>query len=368
MKYIWQSKEWPNFHWDWDRITPQLGACRKAQGLVQGKLALLGLSEKNTSWGQALVEESLQTSAIEGEKIDVDALRSSVERHLGIKLGGKNTQDRRADGLVEMLLDTSLNINNRLDAKRLWGWQAGLFPTGYSGISKITAGKWRSKPVYVVSGPIGKEKIHYTAPAATVVPSEMKKFFVWWEASRGPLDGVVRAGVAHFHFVMIHPFEDGNGRVARALTDLALAQDEGGGQRCYSLSRAIIQDRKGYYAVLERAGKNGADITEWLLWYLETLKRALLEGEQQLEMVVGKIRFWQEHEKVDLNSRQRKVINKMLDAEPAGFIGGLTTKKYQSIARTSRATAFREIADMQSKGLLIVSKKGGRSTSYRIKK
>jgi Fic family protein len=367
VKYLWQSADWPRFKWDWAALAPLLSGCRQAQGYLQGKLAILGLNEREASRGQILVEEAVQTSAIEGEKIDLEAVRSSVQRHLGIKLGAKDVRNRKADGLVEMLLDATAKYAEPLSPRRLFGWQAGLFPTGYSGVRAIEVGRWRSGPVYVVSGYLGKEKVHYTAPPAEAVKREMEDFFKWWQESRGKTDGLIRAGLAHLYFVMIHPFADGNGRIARALTDMALAQDEQNGQRFCSLSREIIRHRQAYFGILDRTGKNGLDVTTWLAWFLETVQEAIREGEKNLGMVWGKFKFWQNHEHLELNARQRKVLNKLLEAEPGGFEGGLTTRKYAAMAKVSRATAFREIADLLEKKVIKPRPGKGRSTSYAIK-
>lgn len=366
MKYIWQSNEWPDYKWDLAHLSPALSDCRKAQGFLQGQLAILGLGDKAASRGNVLVEEALQTSAIEGVKLDIEALRSSVARQLGIDLGAKNVHDKRADGIVKMLLDATAKYEAELTEERLWGWQASLFPTGYSDISKIEVGKWRSGKVYVVSGPMGKEKIHYEAPPAEKVREEMKGFLGWWKNSQVEIEGLIRAGVAHLYFVQIHPFADGNGRVARALADMALAQDENSGQRYYSLSEAIFKNRPAYYDMLERTGRNGLDITNWLIWFLKTLKEAIVDGEKRLAKVLMKIKFWRRHENMDLNARQRKVLNRMLDEEPGGFKGGLTTRKYLSITKTSRATAGREISDLLSKKLIKSAGGGGRSTTYEL--
>jgi Fic family protein len=366
MKYIWQHDEWPHFKWDLAALAPRLGACRKAQGYLQGQLAVLGFLEKETSRGNVLVEEALQTSAIEGEKIDADAVRSSVEKRLGIKLGGKNTKNRQADKLIEMLLDATAKFAESLTAKRLFAWQAGLFPTGYSGARQLETGKWRTNPIYVVSGPMGKERVHYEAPTPARVAREMAGFLGWWKDSRNSVDGLLRAGLAHLYFVMIHPFSDGNGRVARALADMALAQDESNGKRFYSLSREIIKNRRSYYDCLDSTGKSGLDITPWLQWFLETLCRAMEASAKDFEKVWDKTKFWKKHENVELSARQRKVLNKLLDAGPGEFKGGLTTRKYVAIAKVSRATAFREMADLQEKKLIKATAEKGRSAGYVI--
>ncbi len=366
MQYIWNNEKWPNFTWNWEKITSALSECRKAQGYLKGKLTMIKLDEQESTRGQVLVAEAIQTSAIEGEKLDLDALRSSVARHLSLKYKGKYKKDNKVEGLVEMLLDAYDNFNEPITSARLFGWHAGLFPIGYSGIKKINVGNWRSEAIYVVSGSMGKEVIHFEAPPANRVKSEMKSFFKWWADSKKNTDGLIRAGIAHLYFVMIHPFEDGNGRIARALTDMAIAQDENSGKRYYSISKEIIAKRKNYYAVLSSMGKGKLDITDWLLWFLETVNNAINEGEKSLQAILAKIKFWQECDKIDLNFRQRKVLNRMLEEEPEGFQGGLTTRKYVGITKTSRATAFREIDDMLKKSVISKREGRGRSISYSI--
>lgn len=367
MKYIWQAAAWPKFRWDWQALSSLLSSCRQAQGFLKGQMVILGLREKETSRGHVLVEEALQTSAIEGEKLDIEALRSSVFRRLGIDLGVKDIHDRKADGVVEMLLDATTRYEEPLTDVRLFGWQAGLFPLGFSGVTKIDVGKWRSGPVYVVSGPIGKEKVHYEAPAAKDVYREMAGLFKWWRENRGSVDGLIRAGLAHLYFVQIHPFADGNGRIARTLADTALAQDEDAGQRFYSLSQAIFRNRKAYYEILERTGKNGLNVTPWLAWFLKTLLEAMQAGAKNLETVWTKVKFWSRHDNLELNARQRKVLNKLFDQEPKGFEGGLTTRKYAAMTKTSRATAFREINELLEKKLIKPRPGRGRSTSYDLR-
>lgn len=366
MQYIWNNEKWPNFTWNWEKITSALSECRKAQGCLKGKLTMIKLDEKGSARRQVLVEEAIQTSAIEGEKLDLDALRSSVARHLSLKYKGKYKKDNKVEGLVEMLLDAYDNFNEPITGERLFGWHAGLFPIGYSGIKKINVGNWRSEAIYVVSGPVGKEVIHFEAPPANRVKSEMKSFFKWWVDSKKNTDGLIRAGIAHLYFVMIHPFEDGNGRIARALTDMAIAQDENSGKRYYSISKEIIAKRKSYYDVLHSRGKGKLDITDWLLWFLETVNNAVNAGEKSLQAILAKIKFWQECDKIELNFRQRKVLNRMLEEEPEGFQGGLTTRKYVGTTKTSRATAFREIDDMLKKGVISKREGSGRSVSYSI--
>lgn len=368
MRYIWQFPDWPKFIWDLSALTPLLAAVRQAQGFLRGQLAILGLREKEVSRGRVLVEEALQTSAIEGEKLNIEALRSSVARRLGINLGAKNVRDRKADGVVEMLFDATADYFKPLTADRLFRWHSSLFPEGYFGARKVETGKWRSKPVYVVSGPVGREKVRYEAVPPESVAREMSGFFQWWKDDRKKMDGLIRAGLAHLYFVQIHPFEDGNGRIARTLADMALAQDEDAGQRYYSLSEAILKDRPNYYKVLEKTGKNGMDVTPWLVWFLRTLRTAIENSTRNLDAIWTKMKYWNRNEHLELNTRQRKILNRLLDAEPGGFEGGLTTRKYVAIAKTSRATAFREIDDLLKKKLIKPRAGKGRSASYEVVK
>jgi Fic family protein len=368
MKYVWQLKQWPKYTWDWEKVNVLLGACRKYQGIIEGKLSVLGGEDKLNSRSKVLVEEALQTSAIEGVQVNIDLLRSSVARHLGMKYSGTSKKERSVDGLVEMLLDATEKYSSPINAKRLFGWHASLFPTGYSGVKKIKVGLWRTSPMFVVSGYVGKETIHYEAPAAEHVSEKMQSYFKWWKTSQINYDGLIRAAIAHLYFVQIHPFEDGNGRIARALTDMTLAQDEKNSSRYYSMSSEIITNRLEYYRVLEKAGKGNLEITAWISWFLETLKNAMHEGNKSIEAITYKLKFWQKFAQVEINQRQRKVVSKMLEEEPEGFKGGMTTKKYVGVAKTSRATASRELSDLVVKGLLISSDKSGRSTSYHLSK
>jgi len=274
---------------------------------------------------------------------------------------------RDADGLVSVLLDATQNHDAPLTAERLKGWQAALFPTGYSGLHRIVAGEWRGpEPMRVVSGPLGRETVHFEAPPLERVEGEMGRFLSWWQESRGETEGVLRAALAHLRFLTIHPFEDGNGRVARALTDMALAQDEGEPRRFYSLSSRIMAEREGYYAILERTQKGDRDITAWLLWFLGCMTRSLELSEALLANVLAKGEFWRRHADVQLSERKRKVVNRLLDAGPGGFEGGLTTRKYASMAGVSRATAFREIAQLLEWGMIRQNSASGRNVSYAI--
>lgn len=305
----------------------------------------------------SLVIDAVNTCAVEGERLDPEGVRSSVARHLGLPAAGR-IGTRHVDGLVEMLLDATAGARVPLTAERLHGWHAGLFP--------ITVAGWRvgSDPMRVVSGHPGKATVHYQAPPSDRVPAEMERFLAWWVAGSTPKDGVLRAALAHLWFVTIHPYDDGNGRITRAITDMALAQDEDTGTRLYSMSAQIEADRSAYYGQLERAQRGDGEITEWILWFLGTLGAAIAAADSRLDRVLARGRFWQRHGGVALNERQSKVVRRMLEAGPGGFEGGLSTRKYISLTGTSRATAQREIAELVEKGLLVRRPGGGRSTAY----
>lgn len=366
MKYIWQCDSWPKLTWDSSTLLSLLGRARLLQGDFLGRVKRLGLRLGEEAQADILTEEAVKTAAIEGERLNPQMVRSSVVRHLGLREAGLVPVTRSVDGLVNVILDATQKYEKPLSADRLKGWHAALFPTGYSGLHKIRVGQWRGKePMQVVSGPMGKEKVHFEAPPGGTVESEMRQFLRWWESGRKDTDGILRAGLAHFYFVIIHPFEDGNGRIARALTDMALAQDENMSVRYYSLSSQIMEERKAYYDILEKCSSRGrTDVTEWLVWFLESFERAIKRSDKIIGNVLAKADFWQVHVQTELNERQKKVLNRMLDAGPGGFEGGLTTRKYVSMTKTSRATAFREISDMVDKKVLRQLPGKGRSVSY----
>ena len=366
-KYIWQNKDWADFTWDSGRLLPLLGKARQTQGKILARVKTLGLNLNSEAQAEILTEEALKTSAIEGEVLSRDSVRSSVARHLGLSQALLPQVERHIDGLVEILLDATRNYDKPLTAKRIKGWQAALFPTGYSGLHKIRAGEWRAGEVQVVSGPVGRERVHFQAPPKERLDSEIKGFLSWWEKSLWKEEGFLRAGVAHFWFVTVHPFDDGNGRVTRALTDMALAQDEKSQVRLYSFSSQIMEERHAYYDVLEKCSKAGLDITEWLEWFLGCLIRAMEKSEIIIAKVLAKAEFWQAHGQTTLNDRQRKVINCLLDAGEGQFQGGLTTRKYASMTKVSRATAFREISDLVDKKILAQNPQTkGRNVSYEV--
>ena len=366
MKYLWQHENWPKLSWKSEPLLPLAGKARLAQGKLLAKVASLGFKLSREAQADILTEEAVKTSEIEGERLNRESVRSSVAKHLGLPAAGLASANRSVDGLVEVLLDATKNYEKPLTAARLKRWQAALFLTGYSGLKKIRTGDWRGAEhaMQVVSGALGREKVHYEAPPGKKVEKEMKQFISWWGTSLKNEDGLLRSGLAHFYFVTIHPFEDGNGRVARALTDMALAQDEKLSTRYYSLSSQIMEDRDDYYAVLEASQKESSDITAWLKWYLGCHCRAVGKAEKLISNVLAKADFWHRHHQTEINERQRKVMNRLLDAGKGGFQGGLTTRKYVSMAKVSRATAFREISELLEKGILRQNPAKGRSVSY----
>lgn len=343
-RYIWQQKEWPHFTWDGAALLSPLGECRLLQGKLLSKLETLGLDLDREAQADILVEETVKTAAIENEQLDVRSVRSSVSRRLGLPSAGMPF-DRRIDDLVSVLVDATQAYDKPLTKERLWGWQAALFPSGYSGMHKIKVGGWResAEPMRVISGPIGREKIHYEAPPSVALDQEMDLFLKWFAGSRGNLEGIVRAGLAHLWFVTIHPFDDGNGRLARAITDLAMAQDDNQQARYYSLSSQIMADRESYYEILERTQKGTCDVTVWLVWFLELCSRAMERSAGIMNGAWSKAHFWQQYDQAKLSERQKKVVHRLLDAGPEGFEGGMTTQKYASMTHCSRATAFREL-------------------------
>jgi len=367
LTWIWQQPDWPHFRWDAARLAPLLARARLAQGKVLGAARLLDSELTLEAIGAVLVEDGVTTSAIEGERLDLDAVRSSVARHLGLPTAGLPVAPRAVDGLIEVLLDATRNHGQPLTRERLCAWQAALFPTGYSGLHSIRVGELRgAEPMEVVSGRIGKETVHFVAPPRDRLEAEFKHFLRWFSEASAELDGLVRAGLAHLWFVTLHPFEDGNGRLARAITDMALSQDERQPMRLFSLSAQILRERDGYYDVLERTQRGGLDVTDWLAWFLVQVEAAATAAEQTVANTLAKARFWLKHQATALNERQRKVLNRLLDAGPGGFEGGINNRKYMSLTKASRATAYRELADLVGKGCLRPTGKGGRSSGYEV--
>lgn len=363
-QYVWQSSTWPCFRWDSVPLLGPLAAARRAQGKLLAVVRELGLeAEVNT-----LADEAISTSAVEGERLAPESVRSSVARRLGLPVAGLPPADRRIDGLVEVLLDATRNYRTPLTAERVKGWQAALFPGGFSGMTRIVVGDWRrgDQPMQVVSGPIGREKVHYEAPPSETINTEIGRLLVWLEASKGKIDGLFRAAVAHFWFVSIHPFDDGNGRVGRALADLILAQDESTGCRLYSVSAQILAEREDYYRELEAAQKGDGDLTAWISWFLACLERSMVRAWGQVELAMAKARFWRQPACEALNARQKKVLNRLLDAGSGGFEGGLTNGKYRAMTKASPETAKRDLATLVGLGLLVRNPGGGRSASYSL--
>jgi Fic family protein len=362
--YIHQSKDWPRFSWSEKALAKALGAVRHKQGRLIGRMEALGFNFRAEASLQTLTEEAVKSSEIEGEVLDRAQVRSSIARRLGMDIGALAPADRHVDGVVEMILDATERYDAPLTAERLFAWHAALFPTGYSGMAKITVGAWRddrSDPMQVVSGPMGRERVHYQAPAAKRLKKEMKAFLDWFNGDDA-IDPVLKAGVAHLWFVTIHPFEDGNGRIARAIADQALARSEHSAQRFYSMSAQIRQERKDYYDILEATQKAGLDITPWLAWFLGCLDRAFDGAETMLGAVLKKARFWERYAGAGFNDRQRIVINRLLD----GFEGKLTSSKWATLAKCSQDTALRDIDDLIRRGVLTKDAAGGRSTSYSL--
>lgn len=363
MTYIHELTGWPDLTWDDSALAQPLAAVRHRQGRLIGRMEALGFPLREEAVLRTLTEDVLKSSEIEGEVLDRDQVRSSIARRLGMDVVGLVPADRDVEGVVEMMLDATQNYAQQLTAERLFAWHAALFPTGRSGMSRITVGAWRTPegdPMQVVSGPVGRERIHYEAPAADRLNTEMTAFLQWFDTATP--DPVLKAGVAHLWFVTNHPFDDGNGRIARAIADLALARAEGTPQRFYSMSAQIRAERKSYYDTLEATQKGGLDITAWLLWFIACLDRAFDGAETILASVMRKARFWDGLADQPLNERQRKVLNRLLD----GFEGKLTNAKWAALAKTSSDTALRDIGDLVERGVLVRDASGGRSTSYSL--
>jgi len=366
MGWIWQSLGWPGFIWEAEALLPFLSKARLEQGKLLARAKGLGFELGQEAGADILIEEVVKTSEIEGAHLNRELVRSSVAKHLGLPSFGLPQASRSIDGLVDILIDVTKEYDQPLTAERLKSWQAALFPTGYSGLFRIQTGEWRSgeDPMQVVSGGIGKEVLHFEAMPSSCVGNEMNQFLTWWKTSLGKIDGLLRAGLAHFYFVTIHPFEDGNGRIARALTDMALAQDEKISTRFYSLSSQIMKERKEYYDILELCQRRDMNITTWLVWFLASYTRSLESSSNLIAKVLTKASFWKYFSQIALSDRQRKVVNVLLNVGKGNFEGGITTRKYSSIAKVSRATAFREITDLVEKKVIIQNPSKGRSTSY----
>jgi Fic family protein len=362
--YIWKEKLWPGLFWEGARLLPVLGRVARQQGRLLGRIQDLGFELRREAQLSTLTEEVVRSSEIEGENLDSDQVRSSIARRLGMDIGGLVATDRNVEGVVEMMLDAATNSAQPLTADRLFDWHAALFPTGRNGLHKITVGQWRddrSGPMQVVSGPVGRQKVHYEAPPAARVDEEMKRFLTWFEAP-GDVDALLVAGLAHLWFVTIHPFDDGNGRIARAIADMALARSEGSTLRCYSMSAQIRRERSEYYRMLEHTQRRGLDVTSWQEWFLSCLGRAIEGAQDTLSSVLTKARFWKRFAQQSLNARQVTVLNRLLD----GFEGKLTTSKWARLTKSSQDTAYRDILALVDCGALRKDPSGGRSTSYSL--
>ena len=362
--YIHEWKEWPRFHWNSERLAEPLASVRHRQGRLIGHMEALGFTLRQEAVLQTLSADVIKSSEIEGEKLDAEQVRSSIARRLGMDIGALKPADRNVEGVVEMMLDATRHYDQPLTAERLFGWQASLFPTGRSGMTKIRAGAWRDDstgPMQVVSGPLGRERVHFEAPKAERLPSEMAAFLDWFETAAG-IDPVLKAGLAHLWFVTIHPFDDGNGRIARAIGDMALARSENSPQRFYSMSAQIRQGRVAYYDILEATQGETLDVTPWMDWFLGCLGRAIDGAQITLGAILAKARFWERIQDISLNERQRIVLNRLLD----GFEGKLTTSKYATLAKCSQDTALRDILPLVEHGILVRNPEGGRSTSYAL--
>ncbi len=363
--YIYQQDDWPSFKWNSDEFVGLLSKARNLQGRLFGKMESLGFDLRNEAFLDTLTLDVLKSSEIEGEFLNPDQVRSSIARKLGMEIAGSVESDRNVDGVVEMMLDATQNCFKPLTKERLFDWHAALFPTGRSGMSKITLADWRkdtSGPMQVVSGAMGKEKVHFQAPDSSLVDNEMNIFLDWLNNDPEP-DLVLKAAIAHLWFVTIHPFDDGNGRIARALTDMLLAQSDESTQRFYSISAQIRLERKQYYEILEKTQKGFLNITEWIKWFLNCLINSLKSTDIVLKRVLFKAEFWKKHSETEINERQKKLLNKILD----GFEGKLTSSKWAKIAKCSKDTAIRDINDLISKNILKKEEAGGRSTSYELK-
>jgi len=363
--YIHERKDWPEFKWEHGRLAALLAEVRHLQGHLLGRMEGLGFLLQAQATLRTLTQDVVKTSEIEGEKLDVETVRSSIARRMGLDIGALRPADRNVEGIVDIMLDATRKFDQPLTQERLFGWHGALFPTGRSGLQGITVGAWRPKEsgaMQVISGPIGREKVHFEALGHERLKAEMSAFIKWFNSENEP-DPVLKSALAHFWFVTIHPFEDGNGRIARALADLLLARSENTAHRFYSMSAQIQQERNAYYDILEKSQKGALDITLWIDWYLNCLNRAIEASDKLLESVLIKDRFWKSHQTESFNERQRKVLNRLMD----GFEGKLTSSKWAKLAKCSQDTAGRDINDLMNRNILAREQSGGRSTSYVLK-
>ena len=364
--YIWAADDWPEWRYDLAGLVGLVAEVSHAQGRLLGRLADVSGGLRDEASLAALTDDVTKTSEIEGDRLDVASVKSSIARHLGVDIGALAPADRHVDGVVEMVLDATLNCHAVVTRERLFGWHAALFPTGYSGLVRLNVARWRDDatgPMQVVSGPIGRQRVHFEAPPAGRLDEETQCFLDWIN-SVSPEPALIKAGLGHLWFVTLHPFDDGNGRIARAIGDLLLSRADGCSQRFYSLSAQIQRERKAYYDVLERTQKGSLDVTEWLSWFLSTLKLAVEQAHAALDSVLARARFWQRFAGIPMNARQIKLLNKLLD----GFEGKLTSSKWAAIAKCSPDTALRDINELVDVGALSKSAASGRSTSYELPK
>lgn len=362
--FIHQKDNWPKFTWESNEFITLLSEARNLQGRLFGKMETLGFELRNEALLDTLTLDVIKSSEIEGEFLNPDQVRSSIARRLGMEIAGSVDSDRNIDGVVEMMLDATQNCHEKLTAERLFDWHAALFPTGRSGMYKITVADWRKDstgPMQFVSGALGKEKVHFQAPDSSLVEKEMNLFLEWFNDNLGT-DLVIKAAIAHLWFVTIHPFEDGNGRITRALTDMLLARSDKSTQRFYSMSAQIRLERKQYYDILEKTQKGNLDITDWIVWFLNCLIIAIQSTDLILTKVLFKAEFWQKHLNTAINERQKKLLNKLMD----DFDGKLTSSKWSKIAKCSKDSAVRDINDLIDKGILQKEAAGGRSTNYEL--
>lgn len=365
MSFIHQLPQWPEFEIDSKKILPLVGRVRNLQGQLAGKMEAIGFNLKKEAYLEALSLDVIKSSEIEGELLDLDQVRSSIALRLGMEISAMIPADRAVEGVVEMMVDATQNAKQKLTSERLFGWHSAMFPSGRSGMYKITVGNWRDDstgPMQVLSGPLGKEKVHFQAPDSKKIKREIQKFLTWFN-SNSNIDPTIQAGIAHLWFVTIHPFEDGNGRITRAITDMILSRSETSPQRFYSMSSQIRLERKKYYEMLEKTQKGNLNITPWMEWFLECLERALISSDQIVNKVLQKHQFWIDNKEIQFNERQILMLEKLLD----GFTGKLNSTKWAKINKCSTDTALRDIQDLITKNILEKEPSGGRSTSYFLK-
>ena len=358
--YIWQNKDWPNFHWDSEALLEQISNLSRLHGLLNGRMSMLGIKDKSQSRLSAMTDELISSSEIEGIFLNPNSVRSSIARRLGLEEDGLMAEDHYVEGLVDVMLDAVQNCAEPLSDERLFGWHAALFPLGRSGMYKITVADWRKgdEPMQVVSGAMGKEKVHYEAPHSSNVPDEMNQFLVW--CNNASLSPFLKSAIAHLWFVSIHPFDDGNGRLSRTISDMFLSKLDVDSGRYYSMSAEINRNKKSYYEILEKTQKGSLDITDWIIWYFNILDKAINRALETIDHTLKKAAYWDKFNEIEINERQRKIINRLWD----GFDGKLTSSKYAKINKCSQDTAIRDLNNLISKGMLKKGEAGGRSINY----